>query len=649
VTSALIVGLLTGLSYALLGIGLVLVFKTTGFLNLAQAQLGVVGALLLGKFALDGGWSYWLSLPIAVGSGVVIGVLAEVLLVRRVRSRSSLSCLLLSLGVAQILVAATYVQALQPNRARLATEGYPVPFDTSWEVGGFLLRGQHLLILIVVPLVGAGLAVFLAWSRTGQATRAVASDDEEARLCGISPDRVRATVWGIAGGLSAVAAILQAPGSGAFTGPTLGPDLLLRALGAAAIGGFRSLPVAAGGGVALGLIEHVTLHLSGRSSTAQLVVLATVIAALLLRSSAVNLLGVRHEESHRERPLLPLPARFASRSVIRHQRTYFGLGALVVGVGVPLFPYFQPESKRFLLALLVIFALLAVSLTVLMGWAGHVSLGHFALLGLGAFLTAKLEPYGWSLPVVLLLAGALGAAVMVAVGLPVIRLPALVLTVTTLGFALVAPDWLYRQPWFGTTTSATARPPGVVGLGRPTSQLGVYYVSLGVLALATMSLGALRRSTPGRLVVAVRDNERDVATLGFNPARVKLRLLAVSGFFASAAGVLWISAWHTVSADLLRPESSFVVLAAPVVGGLGSLSGAIAGTVYVYAPEFFLGSALGGVLGRSLGMTLLLSGSGLVVVQLWFPGGLALAGRRTWTGLLIRLDRALTEREDRRV
>ena len=647
-TSTLIAGLLTGLTYALLGVGVVLVYKTAGFLNLAHAQLGVVGALLLGKLALDGGWSYWLGFPLAVGSGVVIGVLAEVLLVRRVRSRSSMSCLLLSLGLAQILLAVTYVEALQPDRARLATEGYPVPFDVRWEVGGFLLRGQHLLILILVPTLGAGLAAFLAWSRTGQAIRAVASDDEEARLCGISPDRVRATVWGIAGGLSAVAAIQQAPSQGSFSLPALGPDLLLRALGAAAIGGFRSLQVAAAGGVALGLVEHVALHLSGRGGTAQLVVLATVVAALLLRSRAVDVLGRHQEEDLRERPLLPPPARFASRSVVRHQRTYLGLCGFIVGVVIPLLPFFQPESKRFLLTLLVIFALLAVSLTVLMGWAGQVSLGHFALLGLGAFLTAKLEPYGWSLPVVLVLAGGLGAAVMVLVGLPVIRLPALVLTVTTLGFALAAPDWLYGQPWFGSTTSATARPPGLAGLGRPTSELGVYYVSLGFLALATAGLGTLRRSTPGRLVVAVRDNERDVASLGFSPARVKLRLLAVSGFIASAAGVLWISAWHTISSDLLAPESSFVVLAAPVVGGLGSLSGAIAGTVYVYAPEFFLGSALGGVFGRSLGMTLLLSGSGLVVVQLWFPGGLALAGRRTWTGLLTRVDHALSKREDRR-
>ncbi len=645
-TATLILGLLTGLTYALLGVGLVLVYKTAGFLNLAHAQLGVLGALLLAKLGLDHGWSYWLAFPVGVGTGVAVGVLAEVLLVRRVRARRHLSFLLLSLGLAQMLLAVTYVEALLPDRARLARDGYPVPFDVRWHLGGFVLRGQHVLILLLAPVLGAGLAAFLAWSRTGKATRAVACDPDEARLCGISPDRVRATVWGIAGGLSAVTAILQAPSQGSFNLPALGPGLLLRALGAAAIGGFISLPIAAAGGVALGLVEHVVLHLSGDGGVAELAVLAVVIAALLIRSRTVDVLGIQEDGDTHEPEALAITPRLARRSLVRHQRAYLAMCGLAVGVLLPVLPLFRPESQRFLLALIVIFALLAVSLTVLMGWAGQVSLGHFALLGLGAYLTAKLEPLGWSLPLVLAVAGGVGAAVMVVVGLPAVRLPGLVLAVTTLGFALVAPKWLYVQGWFGSTGTVTARPPGLAGIGRPASALGVYYVSLAVLALATVCLGALRRSTPGRLVVAVRDNERDVATIGFSPARIKLALLAVSGFVAAAAGVLWISAWHTISPELLAPEASFVVLAAPVIGGLGSLSGAIAGTVYVYAPGFFLGSAMRGVFGHSIGMTLLLSGAGVVVVQLWFPGGLAHAGRGCWARFLARLDRAPAEAED---
>lgn len=645
--ATLVAGMLTGLTYALLAIGLVLVYQTAGFLNLAHAQLGVVGALLLAKLALDGGWSYWLAFPVGIATGVGVGVLAELLVVRRVRARR-LSLLLVSLGMAQILLAVTYVEWLQPNRGRLATRGYPVPFAVRWHLGGFVLRGQHVLILVLVPVLGATLAGFLAWTKLGREVRAVACDLEEARLCGISAGRVRATVWGIAGGLSAVTAILQAPSQGSFSLPSLGPSLLLRALGAAAIGGFTSLPLTAAGGVALGLVEHVTLHLSGQGGVAELAVLGCVIGALVIRSRTADVLGMHHDDEVADVPALALTPRLARRSLIRHERVYLGFVGLAVGVLAPLWPIFRAENKRFLLALIVIFALLAVSLTALMGWAGQVSLGHFALLGLGAYTTARLEPHGVSLPVILVAAGGLGAAVMVVVGLPAVRLPGLVLSITTLGYALVAPEWLYVQHWFGASGTVTARPPGLAGIGRPASELGVYYVSLAVLVLATVCLGALRRSTAGHVITAVRDNERDAVTLGYNASRVKLGLLAVSGFVAAAAGVLWISAWRTVSPELLAPESSFVVLAAPVVGGVGSLSGAIVGTVYVYAPGFFLATSLRAVFGHSIGMTLLVSGVGLVAVQVWLPGGMAAAARRSWGSFLGRLDHslALTEQSD---
>ena len=161
----------------------------------------------------------------------------------------------------------------------------------------------------------------------------------------------------------------------------------------------------------------------------------------------------------------------------------------------------------------------------------------------------------------------------------------------------------------------------------------MYYVSVAVIAVVAACLGALRRSAPGRLVVATRDNETATASLGFAPARVKVATLAISGAVAAAAGVLWVSAWHTVSPELLAPESSFVILAAPVIGGLGSVGGAVLGTVVVFGPQFFLGSGLHSIFGNSIGMTLLISGLGLVAVQLRFPGGLAPAGRSAWERL----------------
>lgn len=618
-TPTLVAGTLTGLSYALLAIGLVLVYKAARFLNLAHAQLGIVSALLLAKLVSDAGWNYWVAFAVAVAAGVAVGVLAEVLIVRRVKDRTPLTLLLTSLGIAQLLLALTYVQRLAPNARTLAREGYPVPFRTHWTVGGFVLRGQHVLILVLAPLLAAGLALFMSRTRTGRAIRAVASNPDEARLCGIAPERVHTIVWGLAGGLSAITAVLQAPGQGSFNLPALGPSLLLRALGAAAIGGFTSLPLAAAGGLAIGLVEHTALRITSDGGVAELAVLALVVVALLVRSRAARGLA-----EPRSTPPVVVPLQIAP---VRNQ-WWWVAAALAGGVLLPLSPPFATESNRFLLAIVVTFALLSLALTVVLGWAGQISLGHFALLGIGAYIAARLEPHGWSMPLLMLFAGVVGAAIMTLAGLPIIRLPGVVVAVTTLGFALVAPQWLFVQGWFGSRNALGVHAAGLVGAGRPTSELGVYYVALATLAIAMLGLRALRSSTPGRLAIAARDNPQAVATLGFEPVRIKLALLAVSGFIAALAGVLWATAWHTISADLISPQSSLIIVAAPVIGGVGSLAGAVLGAVFVFAPQFFLGTWMRGVFGQGLGMTLLLSGVGLVSVQLWLPSGLAGAAGR---------------------
>ena len=468
-TASLVAGVLTGLIYGLLAIGLVLVFKAARFVNLAHAQLGVLGALFLAKFVLDFGWSYWLAFPVGVASGVAVGWLAELVLIRRLRVANRFSSLLLTLGVAQILLALTYVKALSPNPTQLYGHGYPVPFHTSWEIGGFVLGGQDVLTLLLVPAIGLGLAAFLAWTRTGLAIRALASNPDEARLCGIAPGRLRAMVWAIAGGLSAVTAILQAPGQGTFNLAALGPGLLLRALGAAAVGGFTSLSVAMAGGLVLGVIEHVALHVSGNGGVSELVVFAAIVFALLVRSRARHLPSFAEDHFVVDAPPARLGPSAAGQPSKRYERLWVGLAGVLMSLSLPFWPFFQPESKRFLLAIMAAFALLAISLTVLLGWAGQMSLGHFALLGIGAYMTAHLEPHGWSMPLLLVASGVVGAAVMVVVGWPAIRLRGLTLAVTTLGFAVLAPQWLYVQSWFGSTGTVTARPPGLVGLGRPTS------------------------------------------------------------------------------------------------------------------------------------------------------------------------------------
>jgi ABC-type branched-subunit amino acid transport system ATPase component len=169
--------------------------------------------------------------------------------------------------------------------------------------------------------------------------------------------------------------------------------------------------------------------------------------------------------------------------------------------------------------------------------------------------------------------------------------------------------------------------------------LSIYYVALVVLVLVGAACSALRRSAPGRLVVAVRDNERASAAFGVTPATVKLAILAVSGFVAAAAGVLWAHAWGVASPSQFSADVSIAILAIPVIGGLGSLGGAVAAAVLLYGATFFIGPSFASVFGRfgqNLGFQLFLAGVLLVGTMLRFPKGLAGMAQGWWQRFLDR-------------
>jgi ABC-type branched-subunit amino acid transport system ATPase component/ABC-type branched-subunit amino acid transport system permease subunit len=642
VQTGIVLGVVTGLTYGLLAVGIVLIFKTNRFINIAHAQLGALSALLLGRFVLTNGWSWWLAFPVVLAVGALTGLVIERLVARPMlaRKRKGISLLLVSIGVAQLLLALTYVQQLGPNSTDLYSKGYPTPFDTKVEIGDVVLRSYHLMILIIVPVVIAGLALFLRYSIWGKAIRASASNAEAARLCGIPVGRVSAMAWAIAGLLSAITAVLQAPSQGSFNAAALGPELLLVALGAAAVGGFTSVPAALVGGLVLGEVQHITLAVRHNAGDAQLMVFVAVLVILFVRGSVISKAAEDTGQAVSEDPTpLRVPPAVAGRPLVRYHRGLLALGSLVVALLAPLLPYFNGEGHRFQLVVTLVMAIAGVSLTMLLGWAGQVSLGHFAVLGLGAYLAAKLGTHDLPLLPTLLIAGAAGALAMVIVGLPALRLRGLTLALTTLGFAVIAPSWLFHQSWIGQSgQSAVLVPPlGMQHVGRMHSELDVYYVTLALLAVVVACASRFRRSNPGRLVVAVRDNERSVASLGMTPATVKLSILAASGFFVAAAGVLWGSAWRALSTDLLRPEQSLVLLAIPVIGGLGSVAGAIGGALFVYLPAFFLGGVMESIFGsfaRQIGFQLALGGIGLVVMPIFYPGGLAGIGRDRWQRFL---------------
>src|SRR5581483_2494037 len=651
--ASLVLGVITGLTIGFLAVGLVLVYKANRFINLAHAQMGTYSAVLLAKMVIDWGWSWWAAFPFAIAVGIVTGLVIDRFIIRRLRakSNSTVALLLVTIGVAQLLSALEFIPALGPNTQKLTLQGFPPPFHSHIKIQGVILGGDRVFALILVPIVVGLLAAFLRYTNMGLAIRATASNLEAATLAGVPISQVSMVTWGVAGALAAATAVVQAPGQPSFDASALGPDLLLRALGAAAVGGFVSLPAAMVGGLGLGLIEQLTLYWTHSGGKADFAVFAAILVIIAVRGKVISAAVKDSGAVVSERPPLRVPEVLRNRLLVRGRGAFVACLALFVGLLLPLLPYFRPDFRRFDLTLVLIYALLGVSITMVVGWAGQISLGHFALIGAGAYLTARLSPHGVSLPVLLFLAGLLGAVIMVVVGLPALRIRGLALAVTTLGLGTVSYEWLFKQSWFGSSHSygLPVKPPGLVGLGHPSSPIAVYYVSLAVLGVSLLGAAGLRRSLPGRMVLAVRDNESAALAFGITPATVKLAILAFSGFVAGAGGVLWADAWQNLSLSQFNPNLSLAVLAVPVIGGVGSLGGAVAASVLLYMPTYFLAPHLAGLfgsVGRQIGFQLLLGGGGLVALMLSYPSGIAGAAQNAWEAFLRRVAQQEATKEE---
>jgi ABC-type branched-subunit amino acid transport system ATPase component/ABC-type branched-subunit amino acid transport system permease subunit len=635
-TGSLVLGLLNGMTIGLLAAGFVLVYKSNRFLNVAHAQLGAASALLLHKLVADQGWNWWLAAGLCLALGVLVGLGVERWLIRPVRRRTSspIRLLMLTIGVSQILLVLTYMPALSPDND--TSTAYPQPFGSSLEIGGVRLSGMSVLTLVVVPALLLLLTGFLGYTSLGRQIRAAANNPDAARLCGVSIDRVSLLTWGVAGGLSAAAAILSGPSTAGFSLGSIGPNLLMYTMGAAAVGAFVSIPAAVGGGVFLGIAYQLVAAETSSGGKAQLAVFGLILLIVFARGKGIAKVFAVAGAPVPERPALRIPAVLRDDPFIRHHQRWLGAGALLVTLALPRLPGFGAEGDRFLLVLVVVYALIGVALTMLLGWGGQVSLGHFAVVGIAAFLTAKWSPEGWTLPALLLVTGAIGATTMVVIGLPALRVRGLTLAVTTLGLAVVAPQWLFLQGWLGGDTPFTTpveRPAVTSWWSAPESQLHLYYLAVLVLVIAVATASALRRSTAGRVILAVRDNERASAAFGLTPATVKLSILAVSGFFAGAAGVFWAIAWQRVSPVQFGPDVSMAILAIPVIGGLGSVPGALAGAALLYLPTFFLGDSLDAVFGsfgQNLGFLLLAGGVTVVFAMHRLPNGIAGAAQARW-------------------
>src|SRR5580704_2314748 len=387
----LLQGVIVGLGYGLLAVGLVLIYRTNRVLNFAQGQVGVIAAVFLVKLTADFHFEYWFALVLSISLAALVGGLSELVL-RRLFTRPRVLVMVATIGLSQVLLALTALPFIRPKNLY---KPVPVPFDISFTLGSVIFTPGEVLTLIVAPIVAVALAVAVRSTSWGLTMRAMSENGDSARLSGVWIRRTSTLTWTVAGALSAFTAILNAPGQTSALTEVLSPDLLLFALTAALVGAMINLTVAFVAGIGVGVLYELLQWNVSSTANQQLVLFIVLLVVLVIRVRAL-----RKDSRSGERSTWLYGATTVRATVDSLRNRVSVSGAWLATLGAVALPFVLNVGNNYLFSQVCIYAVIALSLTVLTGWAGQVSLGQFGLVAVGSLLAAHL---GTSVPLVLLM------------------------------------------------------------------------------------------------------------------------------------------------------------------------------------------------------------------------------------------------------
>jgi branched-subunit amino acid ABC-type transport system permease component len=642
------IGVVVGCMYALYGLGLTVVYKATRVANFAQGAIGTVAAFVFYKFWGGSGirqalklhsgfyfqipflgrssWAHFSAVPpalpmwqawvVALGATALLG-LGVARVMRVFAKATTVTLMIVSFGLLLVLLGLAYntfsgyqsqVHHLIPTTGHTHT------------AHGFFFNDEQVMMIAVTLALTAALGLFFRFTHLGVAIRAVADDREVSQLLGINARLVGDASWVLGSLLAGVAGILLTPLIGLDIGVL--SALIVYGFVASLFGGFRSLVGTLAGGVVLGIIQQLVIAspLSRSSSVPPLqdVVAFVVIVGLLMLRPRWIFSGIRVDEESGVGGMTVTfggqsPAEDRIRAFLRKRaalwlalqdwrtaRWVLGLGGLALVMVVPIFTTGYWSS---VLANGLIFALVALSIVVLTGWAGQVSLAQYAFVGVGAYTAAVLSgtahlPFWLVVPITV----ALSVPFSLLIGIPSLRLRGFFLALVTLAFAVALDQNVFLATpienhnsvqW---TTTKTVRQLAQTVIHRPfgyTSE--VFYLGLAVTLGCFFLMGNLRRSRTARAFLAIRDSEPTAVAFGINPTKYKLLAFCIGGGIAAAAGALF--AYLFVTAD---PTSFLFVTGVAVVGyavitGIAELFGAVLAAFFFAVLPQLLATPVSGV------------------------------------------------------
>ncbi len=613
--SILFVGAVLGSLSAMVAMGLVLIYRANRIINFAQGQVGGLAAVMAASLIVGPKWPFFPAVAVGFLTAIVLGAATEFLIIRRFAKAPRLLLTVATIGLLQLFA---FGQLALPRLFDFDTAPQPpVPFDFTFEWHPVVFRGAHLLIMIVVPIVAVALAAFFRLTRIGIAVRASAESQDRAALLGIPVKRIGTLVWTISAALSGLGVLLRLPIQGVNIGGIEGTSLLLRALAAAVIGRMESLPKAFGAALGLGMVEQAVLYQTNRTVRVDGILFAVIIAGLLFqrRGEVARADDTGASSWGATREVRPIPRELSHLPEIKIGQVVLGVVMFVALVIIPM--NMSPGDVNKMGVGLMI-AMVTMSLVILTGWAGQISLGQLAFMAFGSAAGGSLALANWNFFLCLAAAGLMGAFIAVVIGLPALRIKGLFLAVSTLSFALASGTYLLNNEfftWLVPDPSKRVLRPELFGKFDLEKEHTYYFVILVFFLFTLASVRSLRRSRTGRILVAMRDNERAAQSYAISPIRAKLSAFALSGFFAALSGGLYVFHQHGLSSTILNPDSSVRVFSMAVIGGLGSIPGALLGAGYLYFVDYSSFT-------RTVSSRLFASGVGVLIILLFIPAGL---------------------------
>jgi branched-chain amino acid transport system permease protein len=558
-------GLVVGCIYALTATGLVVTYMTSGIFNFAHGAIGMIAAFVYWQFSVGWGWP----VPVALFATLFVvaplmGGLIERVLIRPIRGASvdlaiviTLALLLLLIGVANVVWTGTTTRVLP-----LFFAGHQA------KIGSLAVTYHQITVVVVAIIVAVALRLLFARTRIGIAMRGVVDDPDLAAMAGASPARVQQLSWALGASLAGLAGILLAP--------LVNLDILTLTLlvingyAAALVGRLRSLPLTAVGAIALGLMVNaakiygpdagriwhpLAQFISDNQSVIPMAFLFVVLVTLpSARLRSGSLIG----------PPSPRAAGLKSSLI------WGGVLIAVVALAAP----HLSGSNLVTGSKALIFALTLLSLVLLTGYGGQVSLCQLTFVGLGSY---AMGTWGGGSLLGVIAAVLLSAVAGAAVALPTLRLRGLYLALATFAFASAA-DLVFFNRVFGAGGSLAV--PRLHLLGIPTKSNEAYIVLLAVaFVLSSLLVLAVRRGRFGRQLAALNDSPAACATLGVNINITKLAVFAVSAGMAGFAGALFGGLRGQVGPNDFVALASLTLLLILRVGGINTVTGALFGGI----------------------------------------------------------------------